>query len=454
MVPCDNPFTMRLKSVFPLLLPALFLLAARQAESTPSFELEVSSGGVTHLAVGEKLQFRVYLPEVRRDPAKPVSPLASAMTWRVEPVDLASVNSDGLLTALRPGQVRVTVEAANVPKGDLGPGMPGVRSLTIAKELPDGRLPRLDGMPKFEGFTVAWDQSGYDHNRGLYVGFRTFAWSAGITTSAPPKGPLPWTLDVVRERSQFNDDRGYSDLFSQDDFKRWQGNLTSARLTIASWKDGIASGRLEFKTTRGVNLDLTFHAWVEDRSGLLEVAGSAAISDELRVTVRSLQPDAERTASHRTSGLSLRVTIANGTAHDIYLVDEPGMPNLEPTSSSLVLHWDVEDFPPNAVANMNIFPVPHLTRLSPGQVVERDVAVLNPVALSNYLRMYWDNGTPPQRVRQTPPPILLESPATITAKIGYAMKPFVYDSKSIQDERLAFMDWQRIITSPPIQMSR
>ena len=276
MVPCDNLFTMRFKSIFPALISAFLLSAATRAESTPSFELEVSSGGITHLAVGEKLQLRVYLPQVRRDPSQPVSPLPSAMTWRVDPVDFASVNSEGLLTALRPGQVRVTVEAANVPKGELGPGMPGARSLTILRDLPGGRLPRLDGMPEFEEFTVAWDQSGSDHNRGLFVGLRTFTWSVGVTTSAPPEGPLPWTLDAVPEQSQFNDDRGYSDIFSQDDFKRWQRNLTSARLTIASWKDGIASGRLEFKTSRGVNMDTTFHAWVEDRSGVLAVRADPA----------------------------------------------------------------------------------------------------------------------------------------------------------------------------------
>ncbi|MBL9089307.1 MAG: hypothetical protein JNM10_19360 [Planctomycetia bacterium] len=259
---------------------ALCVLTAGRAESTPTFDLHVSTAGVTHLAVGQGLQLQVYLPKVRRGASNPATPLASPVVWHAEPVDLASVSEKGVLTALRPGRVRITVEARDVPAGELPPGMPGSAQLTIVEDLAGGRLPRLEGVAAFEGFRVEWDRSGYDGNRGLWAALETFGWSVGITTKAPPKGPLPWTLDAVAERSQFNDDRGYHDLLSEDDAKRWRANLRSARLTITSWKDGVASGRFEFETGRGVALDTPFDVWMEDRDGSLARAAGTVPAEQ------------------------------------------------------------------------------------------------------------------------------------------------------------------------------
>jgi len=48
-------------------------------------------------------------------------------------------------------------------------------------------------------------------------------------------------------------------------------------LLITSWKDGIAQGRVEMKTSRGVDLDATFTSWVEDRDGALGKATAPAV---------------------------------------------------------------------------------------------------------------------------------------------------------------------------------
>lgn len=257
-----------------LLSCVLLVWGPSPAESTPIFDLYVSTGGVTHLGVGETLALRAYLPKVKRGREMPPVPLRAGIQWKVEPEGFASVTDEGLLTALRPGRIRIHVEAVATPKGELPPGSPGSASLEIVKDLADGRLPRLSGMKDFERFTVEWDRSGYDGNKGLTVGLETFPWRLWVTTKAPPDGPFPWVLETVPARSHFDDYAGYQDLLSADDYERWRRNLTSARLTLTSWKDGLVAGRLELTTSRGVSVDTTFHARMEDRGGALARAAT------------------------------------------------------------------------------------------------------------------------------------------------------------------------------------
>jgi hypothetical protein len=45
--------------------------------------------------------------------------------------------------------------------------------------------------------------------------------------------------------------------------------VTSARITITSWKDGIASGRFELTAIHGVEFDVKFVTWLADVDGVL-----------------------------------------------------------------------------------------------------------------------------------------------------------------------------------------
>ena len=141
-------------------LLSLLLGALPYAEGTPSFEMVVSTGGVTRLAVGETLQLRAFfppptcLPSASREPKKPLAPLTIPLTWTVAPADAARAAKDGLLTALKPAWLQIHVERAT-SKGETP--NPGEGTLSIVEVLPEGRLPHLDGGVSLERFHLAWD---------------------------------------------------------------------------------------------------------------------------------------------------------------------------------------------------------------------------------------------------------------------------------------------------------
>jgi hypothetical protein len=78
----------------------------------------------------------------------------------------------------------------------------------------------------------------------------------------------------VRERSLFDDDEGRDD--SPEGVARRRDALVSARVAITSWKDGVASGRVEARTARGLAVDLVFQARLDDRRDVLRLAAAAA----------------------------------------------------------------------------------------------------------------------------------------------------------------------------------
>jgi hypothetical protein len=255
---------------------AFAVAAPRSAWTTPSFDLEISSGAVTRLAMGATLHLRAYLPLVRRGTKQDVPPLEIRLRWSVEPSDLAHVTDKGVLTALRPGRVRVHVEDPRSPRSEILPaGTPGFLDLTIVEELEGGRLPRFRGAPPLERFDLRLDPTGKAPAR-LSVGTNSLRWRAHVTLGEVPSTPLPWVLEKVQEESSFSDD-GFSCCVSVDDLERWRQNLASARLTVSSWKDGVASGRLEMKTTRGIELDFEFHAPLDDVEGRLARAAKSSL---------------------------------------------------------------------------------------------------------------------------------------------------------------------------------
>lgn len=260
-----------------LLVPVLLLLAAGQAGSEESMDLYISTGAITHVAVGEKLELRAYMPRFLLDSKQSGTAVSTPLTWRVRPAGVASVSREGVLTALLPGRVTIDVEMTEVPEAQGPTALPGSRQLTILEKLPGGRLPRVDGAHRLEYFSVHWYGPDEKERRGLGLSLGNFAWRAGITTEVKPDTPLPWTLDAVPGRSWFDDDPSPSDTPMTGDWERMKKSLTAARLTITSWKDGVASGRVLMKTSRGVEIDAAFTSWVEDTAGVLAKAASPPV---------------------------------------------------------------------------------------------------------------------------------------------------------------------------------
>lgn len=271
-----------------LTLSALALLTTRPAGASPSFDLSISTGGVQELAVGQTLALHAYHPSYACLPPpytgkrkEPMPPISSSIVWSVEPRSLATISKDGLLTASGAGVI--TVKAAVRDPGGIAPGQ---RWLVLHKELPSFRLPRLDSGPAIEAFDLRWDGTPYQsrHELGLAITGAGFAWSAGLQTPTLPDGPFPWVLVPEKNHRGFNDEEGY-DEGSQ---ARQRAFVTDARLTISSWKDEIITGRLELKTTRGIDYDATFQARLADRDGVL--AKAAALPAKLAAPSASPDP--------------------------------------------------------------------------------------------------------------------------------------------------------------------
>jgi hypothetical protein len=236
-------------------------LASGAVEASPSFDLEISTGAVERLAVGETLALRVYRPLVHRGRKPPFQPLTVGVRWGVEAESLATISPKGVLTAKAPGTVTIEVDADAQAGESIPPGTPGRAYLEIVASLEGGRLPRIEGatLESFRFDTV------HSPPGTLTLHLGSLGWYAWLETKLPD-GPLPWTLDVARDHSGFSDDE-FSCVSGPEDGKRRRENLSSARITISAWKDGIAKGGVAMRTTRNVNLDLSFVAALPDRDG-------------------------------------------------------------------------------------------------------------------------------------------------------------------------------------------
>lgn len=265
----------------PLALTLLFLFAVAPAEASPSFDLHVSSGGVHELAVGQTLSLRALHPPPTCLPPpyagrtkKPAPTAQMPVIWSVEPAERATITPDGLLKALKAGQVRVTVACKDPKAASCRLTSPGTTWINLYDELPGGRLPRLDGGPAVEEFLVMWDATPFESRHLLHVALTgaAFAWGAGFATSTTPDHAFPWVFEPDVNRRSFDDDEGEDASEAGD--ARHRANVTAARLRIDGWKDGVVSGHLELKTTRGVEYDTTFQTRLADRDGVLARAAT------------------------------------------------------------------------------------------------------------------------------------------------------------------------------------
>ena len=78
---------------FAVIMVALVMQGPARSYS-PSFQLVIAKQGVKELAVGTKLQLRVYQAFVMRG-SKPPKPITTALRWSVEPKDAATIDAQG-----------------------------------------------------------------------------------------------------------------------------------------------------------------------------------------------------------------------------------------------------------------------------------------------------------------------------------------------------------------------
>jgi len=156
-------------------------------------------------------------------------------------------------------------------------------------------------------------------------------------------------------------------------------------------------------------------------------------------------------ANANAGKLALTTTITNNSDASIFLLEDPALPGREATLSTLALRYDVEDDPLGADANVNIFPVPAMTLLARGATVTRRVEIHNPTILSNWLHLHWDSSTIPPTYLRRPPSVRMVPPLKVRVVVGYGTEAFEYTTTTIpQDERLAFLAWQRRAASSAI----
>jgi hypothetical protein len=249
----------------------LVALAAgvRHGEARIGLNLRISTGAVERLAVGETLQLRAFLARwwwngglPPNGPPPPLQPLDVPLLWSVEPQDRAEITADGgLLTAVRPGEVTVRVSDPRRPFGrsPLYIGGPGSQTLTIVQHVDGGRLPRLGATAKgVEELRLRWSGTG------LVAQLSTLLEDGEITVTGSVPTAFPWGAPGDPEGTWFERDPCTCVRLTDR-----RGGVKTSRLTIESWKDGVAVGRFVMTTSRGVDFDFTFIAPLEDPDGSL-----------------------------------------------------------------------------------------------------------------------------------------------------------------------------------------
>src|SRR5262245_21296061 len=144
---------------------AALLFAAVPAAASPCFDLWISRGGVGQLAVGETLALRAYrpvptcLPPPYAGKARAPHPAADMpLRWSVTPAEVATISEDGVLTAKKAGRAVVSVACRDETDPRCEMVEPGRTWIDVLETLPGGRLPRLEGKPRLDGFTLVWDE--------------------------------------------------------------------------------------------------------------------------------------------------------------------------------------------------------------------------------------------------------------------------------------------------------
>lgn len=150
--------------------------------------------------------------------------------------------------------------------------------------------------------------------------------------------------------------------------------------------------------------------------------------------------------------IAFEVTVTNGTAEDVFLVDGIRMPYFDAGTSpfsTLTLRWDVEAWRDDISSRPHGFEVPATRRLEAGGSDTWTVLVNNPVGVGNHDMVFWDETTTPPTDLE-PPLVHLTQPITVKVVMGYGTSAFSPDYRT--DVRSAFQDWQRRLESATVRL--
>ena len=147
--------------------------------------------------------------------------------------------------------------------------------------------------------------------------------------------------------------------------------------------------------------------------------------------------------------IQFQVTVTNGTADDVYLVNGSRMPYFDATASpsKLVLRWDMAMWR----EDISTWPIgygpPKTLKLESGSTHSWTVWVPNPVRPSNHYNVWWDETTTPPTMISTQQKVTLLDPITVEAVIGYGLTEFVPDLTG--NPRRQFDEWRLQLHATP-----
>ncbi len=225
------------------------------ARSVPLPRFAIDTGAVTDLAVGETVAL-----SVRDMNGKPA---AGAATWSVEPPDIARRSEGGVLEALAPGRVRLSVRIS-------GEADPTPLDLWVHASLPGGRLPSLEGASA----PARWSVDSTSIGGRPWLVFHAEIDRHVLFFRAGPleSGSLPATLPLDGARYAPVADAATG---------RWPPASGTVRLD--SYRRGVLSGAIDLDAGAGRRLRLGFRTGVHLGAYLAHVAVDSKVllpSDE------------------------------------------------------------------------------------------------------------------------------------------------------------------------------
>lgn len=235
-----------------LALASIFLFASCNRKPARDVLRIGIARSVTHIAVGQKSHLSAY--EEYREQSDIDSAHAASIRdflrapitakWSVSDEQLASVNEDGTLTALKPG--RVTLKTS-------WEGREATTEIEVVRSLPSGQLPQVNAKavrcaPQGIGLSLSEDRALH-----FSLSFDGDCADVDVKTSAPDK-PLPWeipfdggTLELTSAQGTIISGRARMNVGGEVEFTVWADGagafpLSLTNKTVLLVGDSMAEG--------------------------------------------------------------------------------------------------------------------------------------------------------------------------------------------------------------------